>query len=285
MNKFIKFPLVLGLVGVVCAGALGLVHKVTYDIIQERLAGASLLAVREIMPEATAVEEVTADFDATKLTEAGIVTMLEVKVDDTLSAYAYQATGGGWSGQPITVQFVVSATESRFVGMKVISHNETQGGNYGAKLLDSPLFAAQFVNLDVGAVTTTVTLVAGSTANLTLSSIKGMANKVAAFHVAEVKGEEVKEVPDAAFAQLRFPEGTTFVDATTYYEGLAGANLSTIQGETGFKYFYYAKDSSDNVIGYVYYFHYIDTKDYSYHGYPYQQYMKGLFGFTTTYTN
>jgi hypothetical protein len=112
-----------------------------------------------------------------------------------------------------------------------------------------------------------------------------MANKVAAFHVAEVKGEVVKEVPDAAFAQLRFPEGTTFVDATTYYEGLAGANLATIQDETGFKYFYYAKDASNNVIGYVYYFHYIDTKDYSDHGYPYQQYMKGLFGFTTTYTN
>ena len=31
MNKFVKFPLVLGIVGVICTGALSLVYEITKD--------------------------------------------------------------------------------------------------------------------------------------------------------------------------------------------------------------------------------------------------------------
>ena len=37
MNKFVKFPLVLGIVGVICTGALSLVYEVTNPIIQDRI--------------------------------------------------------------------------------------------------------------------------------------------------------------------------------------------------------------------------------------------------------
>ena len=284
MNRFAKFPLVLGLVGALCAGALGLVYQVTNPIIQERLAGQSLAAIREIVPAATAADDITTTFEAQKLTDAGIVKIYEVKVNTTTAAYAYQATVGGWAGQPIVAQFVVSATENNFLGMKIISHQETKGGNYGAILLESPLFAAQFVNLDITTISSSIQLVAGSTANLTLIAVRTMANKIATFHVEEVKGEEVKEIPDAAFAQMRFPAGTTFVDVTEYYEDLAGAQLETVQDKTGIKYLFYAKDASDNILGFVYYIDY-ENQEY-YDGYNFKkQYIKALFGFTTTYTD
>ena len=37
LNKFVKFPLVLGIVGTICAGALGVVYEVTNPIIQDRI--------------------------------------------------------------------------------------------------------------------------------------------------------------------------------------------------------------------------------------------------------
>ena len=87
MNKFAKFPLVLGVVGAICAGALGFVYQITKPIIEERLAAASLEAIREVMPSATLATDITASFsvddgdeddEAALMAAAGISTVYEL---------------------------------------------------------------------------------------------------------------------------------------------------------------------------------------------------------------
>lgn len=280
MKKFIKLPLVLGLVGAISAAVLGVVHMVTDPIIQSKLSGKSLEAIKEILPTADASDEITLDFAAEKLETAGITNIYEVKTSGTTVAYGYQAFGKGYGGT-ITILFVVSATKPEFIGMKIVGQTETP--TYGGVLLGTQSFIDQFANLDLEQVSVEVDGIAGST--VTLNAVKGIANRVAAFHIVEIEGGEepvIKEIPDAAFEALNFPEGTEFIDVTEGFEVLAiaaGIDLETLQEETGFKYLFHAVDGDGNVLGYTYYGHFTNRDRYDEHSFKTQN-IKYLFGFT-----
>ena len=69
LNKFVKFPLVLGIVGTICAGALGVVYEITNPIIQDRVNKEANAAIMELLPDMTSADDLTKDFDAELLKE------------------------------------------------------------------------------------------------------------------------------------------------------------------------------------------------------------------------
>ena len=189
LNKFVKFPLVLGIVGTICAGALGVVYEITNPIIQDRVNKEANAAIMELLPDMTSADDLTKDFDAELLKEYKISSVKEVFKNSDSYAYAYQATGKGYAGD-MNFLIILSSQEQTILGFKVISHNETNSGSYGGPLLNSPDFATQFVGISFDDVASKVDFVAGSTAGITLNGIKGAVNEVIEFHKFQVMGEE-----------------------------------------------------------------------------------------------
>lgn len=203
MNKAIKYPLFLGAVGAFSTFLLATAYGITQPIITERIAQQATAGVRELFPNASSVENVTANFNETSA--AGIKTIFEIKENGSIAAYGYEATANGYGGV-ITGLIVLSYTNDQVIGYKTIAHSETKGGNYGDLLLSSPLFNQQFVNLSFSAVPDGIDLAAGSTAKVTLNAIKNLANNVLLYHLQEVKGEVVV-IPELLSNPLEIVKG------------------------------------------------------------------------------
>lgn len=215
MNKFIKFPLVLGLVGTICAGALSVVYEITKERIQYNANKEAYDLLGSIVPSMDSVESVVDTFDEDKLSAAKISNVYAITEGNEVTAYGYQAEVNGY--QPgIKFVLVLSATEEVIIGFDVVSHNETKGGTYGGPLLDSPDFAAQFKDLAFDEVASEVDYVAGSTAKVTLSAVLTGVDNVISFHKEEIFGAEGSSISltSAELAMLAIPEGQTLVDKT-----------------------------------------------------------------------
>ncbi len=182
MNKFIKYPLTLGVIGAICAFALAAVHGVTEPIIAERVAQEAFNSISELYSGANSVNDVTATY--ADLDAFGIDTIYEINNGE---AYAYQAGSSGYGGT-ITSLIIVSNVEDKILGYKTLSHAETKGGNYGDTLLSSPLFDEQFKGLAFDNGDSGIDFVAGATAKITLSAVKSTTNNVIKYHNEHVKG-------------------------------------------------------------------------------------------------
>ncbi len=188
MNKQIKYPLFLAAVGSFSTFLLATAYGFTAPIIAQRIAEQATAGVREIFPTASSIENVSSNYS--NLSQAGINTIFEVKANNQVVAYGYEAVANGYGG-PITGLIVLSSIDDQVIGYRTINHTETKGGTYGDILLSNPSFNTQFVNLGFSNIPDAIDLTAGSTAKVTLNAIKTLSRNVLKFHIEEVKGEEV----------------------------------------------------------------------------------------------
>ncbi len=229
MNKLIKFPLILGLVGAACAGSLSVVYEFTKDRIQYNANKEAFDLLGTIVPSMDSVESVVDTFDADKVSAAKISNIYAISEDNKVTSYGYQAEVTGYNTQSgIKFVLVLSATEEVIIGFDVISHNETNSGTYGGPLLNSPDFAAQFKNLAFDDVATEVDYVAGSTAKITLNAVLTGVDNVISFHKTEIFGTEESTISltSAELAMLNLTEGQTLVDKTEDFKTALKGNVS-----------------------------------------------------------
>lgn len=227
MNKFIKFPLVLAIVGVICAGSLSVVYEITKEKIAYNKNKEAFDLLGGIVTDMTGVEEVLADYDSNKLAKAGIKNMYEVSGNSGVTAYGYLAEVNGYN-PGINFLLVLSASENKILGFEVVSHSETNSGTYGGPLLNSPEFAAQFTNISFDDVATSIDYVAGSTAKVTMSAVKTGVDNVIAFHRYEVFGEVDDGINLTATERkmLNLAEGYVMEDKSEEFKTNLKANTS-----------------------------------------------------------
>jgi Na+-translocating ferredoxin:NAD+ oxidoreductase RnfG subunit len=188
VNKQLKYPLFLAAVGSFSTFLLATAYGFTAPIIAQRIAEQATAGVKEIFPSASSIEDVSANYN--NLSLAGINTIFEIKQNNQIAAYGYEATANGYSGE-ITSLLVLSISNDQIIGYRTINQTETKGGTYGDILLSNSLFDQQFVNLGFTNIPDGIDLTAGSTAKVTLNAIKSIARNVLKFHIEEVKGEEL----------------------------------------------------------------------------------------------
>lgn len=227
MNKFIKFPLVLAIVGVICAGSLSVVYEITKEKIAYNKNKEAFDLLGGIITDMTGVEEVLADYDSSKVEKAGIKNMYEVSGNSGVTAYGYLAEVNGYN-PGINFLLVLSANESKILGFEVVSHSETNSGTYGGPLLNSPEFAAQFTNITFDDVATEVDFVAGSTAKVTMSAVKTGVDNVISFHKQEIFGEvdDGINLTGTERKMLELSEGYVMTDMSEDFKNNLKANVS-----------------------------------------------------------
>ena len=227
MNKFIKFPLVLGIVGVICAGSLSVVYEITKEKIAYNKNKEAFDLLGGIITNMSGVEEVKDDFNAKKVEKAGIKNIYEVESNRKVSAYGYLAEVNGYN-PGINFLLVLSASENTILGFEVVSHSETNSGTYGGPLLNSPEFAAQFTNISFDDVATEVDFVAGSTAKTTLAAVKTGVDNVISFHKQEIFGEvdDGINLTSTERKMLELPEGHIMTDKSEDFKTALKAKTS-----------------------------------------------------------
>ena len=150
MSNFVKFPLILAVVGVICAGALSIVYEITSDTINGRIEAEAISLMSEIVPEIKSAPSVYSQYETEekKLSKIGVTNLYQAKdANGDVIGYGYLANVTAY--QPDLKFIVVLDDEASLIkGFKVISHKETNSGKYGGPLLNSPEFAAQFTNLE-----------------------------------------------------------------------------------------------------------------------------------------
>lgn len=237
MNKFIKFPLVLAIVGVICAGSLSVVYEITSERINRNKNAEAFELLGGIVEDMTGVETVTDKYNAAKVEDANIQTIYEVSNASGVTAYGYLAEVTGYN-PGINFLLVLSSNkdESKIIGFDVVSHSETNSGTYGGPLLNSPDFSAQFTDLSFDDVSSGVDFVAGSTAKVTLNAVKTGVYDIIDFHKSEIFGEEstgakIELTPDE-MAAVNLAEGYTMVDKSEDFKANLKANTSANKYES-----------------------------------------------------
>ena len=230
MNKFVKFPLVLGIVGIICTGALSVVYEVTKDTIAYNKNKVAIELMSTIIDDVKNAESVLENYDTTKAAEKGVKNMYEVSDSNGVAAYGYLAEVTGYN-PGINFLLVVDNDESKILGFSVVSHSETNSGTYGGPLLNSPEFAAQFTNISFDEVASEVDFVAGSTAKVTLNAVKAGVDNVISFHKQAVLGEtdDGINLTSTERKALGLPEGYVMTDKTEEFKetlkGKVSANV------------------------------------------------------------
>ena len=113
--------LVLGIVGLICTGALTVVYEITKEKIAYNQNAEAINLLSEIITDIKNAEPVFGDYDATKAKNAGIKNIYEVSDSNGVTAYGYLAECNGYnpginyllvldSEEVITLNKVVMAT-------------------------------------------------------------------------------------------------------------------------------------------------------------------------------
>lgn len=227
MNKFAKFPLVLGIVGVICTGALSLVYEVTKERIAYNKNKVAIDLLSGIVTDIVDAPSVIDDYDEEMVKKAGITNIYEVVDGSGVCGYGYQAEVAGYN-PGITFLLVLDNEEYKILGFNVISHAETNSGTYGGPLLNSPEFAAQFTNISFDDVASEVDYVAGSTAKVTLGAVKSGVDNVIAFHKQAIFGEadDGINLTSTERKALGLAEGAVMTDITEEFATNLKANVS-----------------------------------------------------------
>lgn len=222
-NKFVKFPLVLGLVGLICGLALSIVYGITNPIIKQRQNAAAIEAIKAILPETENAIDITADQDTDAMSTYGINTVYQVEKSNETFAYGYQVKATGYGGEMVFL-VALSSTEETVLGFKTISHNETNSGSYGGPLLNSEEFNTQFAGMAFDKVDTDLEFKAGSTAKVTMAGVKKAVDNAITFHKTQILGQEASSIQltDAEIAKLNLASGTEIVDVTETFTAKLG---------------------------------------------------------------
>jgi Na+-translocating ferredoxin:NAD+ oxidoreductase RnfG subunit len=230
MNKFVKFPLVLGIVGIICTGALSVVYEVTKDKIAYNKNKVAIDLMSGIVEDISNAEPVLEKYDVAKAESVGVKNMYEVSNSQGVCAYGYLAEVTGYN-PGINFLLVLDDTEPIIVGFSVVSHQETNSGSYGGPLLNSPDFASQFTGIGFDEVGSKVDYVAGSTAKVTMGAVKAGVDNVISFHKQAVLGEtdDGINLTSTERQMLGLAEGSVMTDKTeefkTTLKGKVSANV------------------------------------------------------------
>ena len=260
MNNFVKFPLVLGIVGIICTGALSVVYEVTKDKIAYNKNKVAIDLMSGIVPDISNAEPVLEKYDVAKAESLGVKNMYEVSDSKGVCAYGYLAEVTGYN-PGINFLLVLDDTDSIIVGFRVVSHQETNSGSYGGPLLNSPDFAAQFTGIGFDEVGSKVDFVAGSTAKVTMGAVKAGVDNVISFHKQAVLGEtdDGINLTSTERQMLGLAEGLVMTDKTedfkTTLKGKVSANMyKNIMEKDNFAILNYIEiaDSAGSVTGHAF---------------------------------
>lgn len=253
LNNFVKFPLVLGIVGAICAGALGVVYEITNPIIQAAINAKANAAIMELVPEMDSANDLTDTFEDSVKEDLKVSSVKEVIVDDETYAYAYQVAGAGRNGD-IVITIIISAKEEKILKLKVLSQSET--ADYWNKLVSSNTLAG-FENLAFSDIGNVADLKVGAT--VSLGGVVDGVQKAIKFHKENILGEESTgiELTDTEITKLGLSDGQTLVDASETFETALKASTSESKYQStldnmGYIQFIDIKDASDAVVGHIY---------------------------------
>lgn len=225
MNKFVKFPLVLGIVGVICTGALSLVYEVTKDTIAYNNNKEAIDKMSAIVPNISNAEGVLENYDTEKASKKRIQNIYEVSDSSGVIGYGYLTQAYGFN-DGLNFIVVLSSEEEKILGLQIVSHNETP--DIGGVLLKDPNFIAQFKDMPFDAIYTDVDGKAGATTSLNgvVSGLEG----VISYHKTEILGEtEVNDGVDLTGGErkaLGLPEGYTMVNKTEDFKTTLKSKVS-----------------------------------------------------------
>ena len=263
MNNFVKFPLVLGIVGIICTGALSVVYEVTKDKIAYNKNKVAIELMSTMMDDVKNAESVLEKYNKDKASQRGITNMYEVSDSNGVSAYGYMVDTMGQNA--FTILVVLDSEESTVVGVNVVSHSETP--SYGGAVLADPNYVSQFTNISFDALFTDVDGVAGSTKTCN-GVVLGVDNAIS-FHREEVFKETIVndgvELNNKERKTLSLPEGYTMVDKTeefkstlkgkvssTMYKDIIEVNVKPDVEYTKILNYVDIKDGSGNLKGHAY---------------------------------
>ena len=225
MNKFVKFPLVLGIVGVICTGALSLVYEVTKDTIAYNNNKEAIDKMSAIVPNISNAEGVLENYDTEKASKKRIQNIYEVSDASGVIGYGYLTQAYGFN-DGLNFIVVLSSEEEKILGLQIVSHNETP--DIGGVLLKDPNFIAQFKDMPFDAIYTDVDGKAGATT--TLNGVVSGLEGVISYHKTEILGET--EVNDGVNLNgrerkaLGLAEGSTMTDKTEEFKTTLKSKVS-----------------------------------------------------------
>ncbi len=175
MNKFIKLPLYLAIVGAVSTAALATVYEITAPIIAEAKIKAEKAALIQIFPEAefSLVEDAALALDTSE-TSKGLEKIFAAKENGETVGYIYKGAVSGFKGGAITFLISISP-DGKFNGYAVTGMtDQTQG--IGTKVADKS-FYDQFLDKEI-TVASSILTIDGATfsSEPVVNAIKAAAN-------------------------------------------------------------------------------------------------------------
>jgi len=153
MNKLIKLPLFLGIVGCLCGGVLSLTHYFTSDKIaadEEKRANAAFIAHFENLAHRTDVDTLSSE-----LTAAGITA--KAYAYDSGNAYIgtiYTCEAVGYAGKSNPIKFTVSFSDGAPHHYEEIGHGESAAGSSFMNWLKGDNGGDRLSDLEAGKATT-----------------------------------------------------------------------------------------------------------------------------------
>lgn len=226
MKKLFEKPMfhytfVLTVVAIVCGLMIGGMNAITAPIIQRNLDNAEREAYQQVLPEGQTFEELEL-VEGVPASVAGAV--MGTDASNNVVGYIYTASGTNQHG---SISIVVSVDASgEVLGTSILSINQTKG------IEDTRSNLQSFVGTQIGSTNPIGDIVTGVTNSL--NTVKALLVDISVAH------NLLADVPANPYVES-FGEGHTLVDDTAF---VATENI------TGKKI---AKDSSETVVGYVYY--------------------------------
>ena len=133
MNKMIKLPIFLGVVGCLCGGVLSLTNYITKDKIAEDEFNRANAAYFEHFEAYAGKKLLTLSDD---LAKAGVTIKEEIYSDAELITsigYVYTCSAIGFAGKNTPIKFTISYANGKINKYVPLSHGES---NQGAKFMD-----------------------------------------------------------------------------------------------------------------------------------------------------
>lgn len=163
MNKLIKLPIFLGVVGCLCGGVLSLTNFFTADKIkkgEEERANAAYIAHFANLAHRKEIEITNTD-----LTKAGVV--LKSYAYDNSNAYIgtiYTVSATGYAGKANPIKFTISFSDGKPQHYVELSHSESNVGAEFLNWLKGDTNGDRLSNLETGKSGSSVTFKAVDTA-------------------------------------------------------------------------------------------------------------------------
>lgn len=141
MNETVRLGLILLLVAAIAGGVLAFTNSITAPLIAEQEMEGAFGAFMEIFPDAddflpiddTLLSDITSSYE-------NVVEIYEVLEGDSVVAYAFNTSSGGYGGPITTISgFNLDGT---IAGIRVTENSETP--NLGTVIVDNPAFRESF---------------------------------------------------------------------------------------------------------------------------------------------